>query len=71
MTRLTLCLNCLNSGANPVSVGPQKGHQLDPYREQVDLCEPCKTALLAGDFETLASRHTNERTITLGAQGGR
>lgn len=69
MTRVTLCVNCLESGAAPVAVGPDKGNQFDSYRDTIDLCFICKDALYAGDFETLASRHTNERILRVGAQG--
>lgn len=71
MTRLTLCLNCLAIGATAIPVGHAKGNQFDSYHETLDLCPECKQALQAGDFATLAARHTNERTITVGAQGGR
>lgn len=69
--RITLCLNCLETGASSVSVGPNKGHQMDSYRDTIDLCGVCKTALLSGDFAALAFRHTAERTIHVGVQGGR
>ena len=69
--RITLCLNCLENGAQSVSVGPTKGSQMDPYRDTVDLCPICKKALLEGDFATLAARYTRERTIRVGAQGER
>ena len=70
MTRLSLCLNCLDVGASPFPVGPEKGSQRDPYHDTVDLCTFCKSALSAGDFEALARRHTTTRTITLDSQGG-
>lgn len=61
--RLWLCMNCLQSGAKGVDVGPDKGSQRDPYRESIPLCEICEGALLEGNFEVLAARHTNERVI--------
>jgi hypothetical protein len=66
--RICLCLNCLSTGAVAVSVGPDKGHQMDSYRDTLDLCKDCEIALLAGDFATLAARHTAERVINVGAQ---
>lgn len=69
--RISICANCLENGATPVSVGPEKGHQFDPYRDTIDLCPKCRAALLAGDFNTVASRFTRERTIHVGAQGER
>ncbi len=60
---MILCLNCLETGAKGVPVGRDKGTQRDPYRESVPLCEPCTTALLAGDFVTLAERNRRERVI--------
>jgi hypothetical protein len=69
--RITLCLNCLATGAKGIEVGPTKGPQMDPYRDQIDLCDICRDALLTGDFHTLSTRHTAERTITIGAQGER
>lgn len=68
--RITLCLNCLETGATAVAVGPDKGHQMDSYRDTLDLCNVCAVALLGGDFHALAERHTIERTITVGAQRG-
>jgi len=71
MTRLTLCLNCLEVGAVAVSVGPDQGNQRDSWRETVDLCPICKPMLLKGNFYGLAQRNTMERTIIVGAQGER
>lgn len=58
-----LCQNCLGDGATPVEVGPTRGPQMDPYREQIELCAACKEALLAGDLSTFHSHYTDERTI--------
>lgn len=69
--RMSVCSNCLNNGASPVPVGPEKGGQRDPYRDTVDLCLTCKNALLSGDFTVLHHRYTDQRTITVGAQGER
>ena len=69
--RLTLCLNCLESGAVAVQIGHEYGSQRDPSWDSVDLCPICKQALKAGDFETIAKRYTKERTISVGAQRGR
>lgn len=70
--RITLCLNCLETGSSPVAVGPEKGTQREPYHDTIDLCEFCKSALLNADFAVLFSRHRTKRTITtVGAQGER
>jgi len=61
--RLNLCLNCLQPGASGIEVGPDIGTQRDPYRESLQLCEPCRDALLSGDFATLADRQADERTV--------
>ncbi len=58
---LNLCLNCLQPGAKAVEVGPEKGSQRDPYREQLPLCEACTNALLTGDFTVLSTRYSEER----------
>lgn len=63
MPRLDLCLNCLEAGAIRTQVGPEKGHQFDPYREEVPLCEICRGALLSGDFGLLAERYSATRVI--------
>lgn len=63
MSRMTLCLNCLNPGAIPVEVGPEKGNQRDPYRDTLDLCDICASALVNADFATLADRQADERMI--------
>lgn len=65
-TPLNLCLNCLAAGASGVDVGPEKGSQRDPYRDELQLCDDCKAALLAGDFARLASRYSVERTVRRG-----
>ena len=62
---MNLCGNCLEVGEHkPLDVGPDKGTQRDPYRNRVVLCEPCATALLAGDFATLHARYRAERAVT-------
>lgn len=61
--RLDLCLNCLESGAVQVEVGPDKGSQRDPYRDKLPLCETCRGALLSGDFALLAERYSPTRVI--------
>lgn len=60
---LSLCLNCLERGASSIEVGPEKGSQRDPFRETLNLCDTCSSALLAGDFATLADRQADERMI--------
>ncbi len=60
---ISLCLNCLSAGARPVEVGPQKGVQIDPYREAVDLCDACRNALLGGHFDVLARRFQRSRVV--------
>lgn len=61
---LNLCLCCLEPGAEGFPIGHEQGSQRDPWRQSVQLCETCKTALLAGDFHTLAERQSDERKIT-------
>lgn len=65
---LNLCLNCLENGpgVRAFSVGPAKGNQRDLYRNQVNLCEPCRTALENGDFDVIHGRYRRERTIKRG-----
>jgi hypothetical protein len=62
--RLNLCLNCLEPGAVPVPIGGPKGHQMDQYYEEVQLCPVCKAALEEGDFRTLSNRFAEQRTVT-------
>lgn len=64
MSRLHLCLNCLEPGAKPVDVGPDMGTQRDPYRCTVDLCGPCRDALLTSDLAQFHRRHSSERIVT-------
>lgn len=59
-----LCGNCLALGAAKVPVGYDKGSQRDPYRDQVPLCQPCRTALFAGEFAALAGRYTAGRYVS-------
>jgi hypothetical protein len=66
--RIILCLNCLDENARPFSIGPTKGPQMDTYRDQVDLCNTCSSALVRGDFSTLCARYRSERTIKVGKQ---
>jgi hypothetical protein len=65
-----LCANCLCTGdastVKPVPVGPEKGSQRDPYRDSLDLCEPCSTALLSGNLGVFAGRYSHERTVSRG-----
>lgn len=69
--RLSICANCLENGATPVQVGPEKGRQYDAYRDTIDLCLACKNALLSADFNVIHARYNRTRNITLGAQGER
>jgi hypothetical protein len=62
-------MNCLeHQGTREVPVGPERGHQQDPYRDSVTLCLPCGDALLAGDFRTLHARFRTTRTVAVGRQ---
>ncbi len=56
---MRICDNC-GTGENVKfwQVGPEKGHQRDPYRDTIDLCLPCQNWLSAGDFDSLAARRT-------------
>jgi hypothetical protein len=65
--QLTLCLNCLQAdNVSDVEVGPEKGSQRDAFRNTISLCEICESALLNGDFATLADRQADERMIKRG-----
>lgn len=66
--KITLCLNCLGraDGVRAVDIGPEKGTQRDPYRDAVDLCPICQTALLSGDFAKLAERNRTSTVIEVG-----
>jgi hypothetical protein len=61
--RLNLCMNCLERDAVNVEVGREKGSQRDPYRDTVALCDPCRDALLSGNFDMLHERFNSERTV--------
>lgn len=58
-----LCGNCLHRGAARIEVGRERGPQRDTSRALVPLCEPCRTALVGGDFATLNGRFAAERTV--------
>lgn len=61
-----ICSNCLENftGVQPVPVGNERGSQMDPTRNTVDLCNDCATALVKGDFKKLHERYSETRTIT-------
>lgn len=60
---LHLCMNCLEPGARSVPVGYPTGNQRDPTQETVDLCAPCREALLKGQFPSLNQRYVASREI--------
>lgn len=59
-----LCLNCLEESATKYPVGPDKGPQMDTYREALPLCARCQQCLSEGDLKTFAERYTEERLVT-------
>lgn len=63
MNSLTLCLNCLENGARPRSIGPEKGNQMDPYRDTIDLCIECWDALSTGKMRVFNNRYRDSRQI--------
>lgn len=65
---ISLCNNCLETGAYPVEVGPPKGNQYDSYRDEIYMCNSCRAALLSGDFQIISERFRKERTINVGTQ---
>lgn len=60
---ITLCSNCLESGAKGMEVGEQKGTQRDPWRNHIIVCDPCKQALLEGCFGVLHRRYRAKRIV--------
>lgn len=63
-TALHLCVNCFDEGATPVDVGREQGNQRDPFRDQIDLCIPCRDALQTGNMTAFHERWEKQKTVT-------
>lgn len=60
-----ICTNCMGYGdIVPCSVGPEKGTQRDPYRNEILLCPPCTFALTDGRLSEFHARYGSEITVT-------
>lgn len=60
---MNLCINCLETGAQPRPIGPDQGTQRDPYRETIPLCDACWVPLYAGNLPVFHARFAATRTV--------
>lgn len=67
MSTRSLCENCLEvrEDVRPLEIGPDKGHQRDPYREQLQLCGECAAPLLDHSLPAFHARFKSERETTI------
>jgi hypothetical protein len=60
-----LCTNCMDYGCiSGVPVGHERGHQRDPYREQILLCSACAGALIRGSLRIFHERYVSSNTVS-------
>lgn len=60
-----LCEQCLTVAENVrgIDVGPSRGSQRDPYRDQLWLCPDCAGPFLAHDLGAFYERYATQRTV--------
>jgi len=59
-----ICTNCMAFGnVRNVPVGNDKGHQRDPYRDQIPLCSLCEEALGKGSLREFHERYEDSTTV--------
>lgn len=60
-----LCEQCLtvSDDVRGFDLGPDRGSQRDPFRDQLWLCPDCSGPLLAHDMGAFCERYETERTV--------
>lgn len=61
MRSISLCINCLETNAQPRPIGPDQGPQMDSYRHTIDMCIECWDALLEGKMRLFHFRYRDSR----------
>ena len=61
---MRVCENCLEeTSVRKTPVGHEKGHQHDPYRVQLDLCEMCSEALVCSNWTLIHQRFADFKRV--------